>query len=100
MLKGKYKCGASLITSNHVLTAAHCFDNSTKLQDLSVRCGDWDTSSDSELYPHQEMSAKSLIVHPGYDRQFFLQVTKTPQKDYFLQQRLQIKWHWIQSVLV
>ena len=65
--QGFYKCGASLISANFVLSAAHCFNSSLATTEMTVRCGDWDTVTDRELYPHQELSVKKVIIHPDFD---------------------------------
>ena len=56
-----------MISPNFVLTAAHCFNSSTSSSDITVRCGDWDTLSDNELYQHQELAVQKIIIHPGFD---------------------------------
>jgi len=65
--KGVYKCGASLISPNFLLTAAHCFDSSIASPGTIVRCGDWDTLTDAELYPFQERGVRQVAFHPGFD---------------------------------
>ena len=56
-----------MISPNFVITAAHCFNSSTASSDITVRCGDWDTLSDNELYQHQELAVQKIIIHPGFD---------------------------------
>ena len=33
---------------------------------LKVRVGEWDTQTKNELYPHQDRSAKTTVIHPDY----------------------------------
>jgi len=33
---------------------------------LKVRVGEWDAQSKSELYPHQDRIAKTIVIHPDY----------------------------------
>ena len=67
IFQGVYKCGASLISPNFLLTAAHCFDSSIASPGTIVRCGDWDTLTDAELYPFQERGVRQVAFHPGFD---------------------------------
>ena len=64
-LQGVYNSGASLISPQWVITAAHTLPQSLV---GVVRCGDWDTAGDTELYNHQERVVSRVVYHPGYDR--------------------------------
>jgi kallikrein len=35
--------------------------------ELKVRCGEWDTQTTSEPYPHQDRAVKALRIHPEYE---------------------------------
>lgn len=45
-----FKCAASLIHKQVALTAGHCVD-SVKPNEIEVIFGEWDSASDSEIYP-------------------------------------------------
>ena len=66
LVGGQYIGGASLITPSFVMTAAHKVSNRSPGEVL-VRCGDWDTRSEDELFPHQERGILSIIIHDGYN---------------------------------
>ena len=71
LVGGRYRGGGSLLTPRFVLTAAHKMsDVRLGEEEVVARCGDWDTRSQAELYPHQDRKAVRTIIHPGYDGQF------------------------------
>ena len=58
-----YLCGASLIAPEVVLTSGHCVNDSSVLSGkLEVRCGEWDTSGETEELPSQQISVQSIVV--------------------------------------
>ena len=48
-----------------VLTAAHCVSGRSP-GSLTVRMGEWDASSTSESYPHQNIGVNTVLIHPNY----------------------------------
>ncbi|XP_050736791.1 uncharacterized protein LOC127008615 isoform X2 [Eriocheir sinensis] len=60
-----YVCGAALIDSRHLVTAAHCITGLTP-GELKVRLGEWDVSGKSEFYPHFDTNVAGLYSHPDF----------------------------------
>ena len=58
-----YQCGASLIADSVVLTAGHCVNDTKSLENrIVVRCGEWDTQSEGEILPYQEIDVDKIQV--------------------------------------
>ena len=58
-----YLCGASLIAPQVVLTSGHCVNDTEDLNDrLVIRCGEWDTQTEDEEFPHQERKVFRIVV--------------------------------------
>ncbi len=80
--------GASLVAPGVAITAAHILRSflsnartffnkilnmyrSSDPREYLVRCGEWDTKSDSEPLPHQERRVARITAHPSYKRSAF-----------------------------
>ncbi|KAJ8687239.1 hypothetical protein QAD02_023033 [Eretmocerus hayati] len=64
MYKGRFYCGASVINSKYVLTAAHCVERFQKTY-ISVRILEHDRNSPNETFT-QDFKAKEILKHQGY----------------------------------
>jgi len=63
-----YQCGASLISDSVVLTAGHCVNDTQSLAGkVIVRCGEWDTQSEDESEPYQEVEVERIQIHPEFN---------------------------------
>ncbi|KAH8410052.1 hypothetical protein KR009_004721, partial [Drosophila setifemur] len=58
--------GGSLIAHNVVLTAAHIL-NGTYEDDIMVRAGEWDVSTMSEKYRHEDRKVSKIVRHEQFN---------------------------------
>ncbi|KAK4318646.1 hypothetical protein Pmani_010363 [Petrolisthes manimaculis] len=67
-VNGRFHCGASIIASRWVITAAHCvikYVNSPRAVELTL--GDWDLSTTNDGRS-TKMNPEKIIAHSGYSR--------------------------------
>uniref|UniRef100_A0A8C9UT75 Peptidase S1 domain-containing protein n=1 Tax=Spermophilus dauricus TaxID=99837 RepID=A0A8C9UT75_SPEDA len=70
LLRGKFICGAALIDSNWVASAAHCFQRSQNPADYRILLGYNQLSNPSNV--SIQMTVYKVIVHPDFDKHHFL----------------------------
>ena len=63
--------GASLIAPGVVLTGAHKvqdYSGDSGSSSLVVRCGEWDTQTESEIRSHQDRNVTKVVLHPEFNK--------------------------------
>ncbi|KAL6262590.1 hypothetical protein P5V15_005382 [Pogonomyrmex californicus] len=60
-----FHCGASLISSGAILTAAHCVENQ-RPENLIARFGQWNLGSNVQPLPIQEVNILAIAIHPSF----------------------------------
>ncbi|XP_058520164.1 serine protease 40-like [Ochotona princeps] len=66
LLNGRHICGASLIASNWVVSAAHCFQRSLNPKDYHILLGYNQLSKPTNF--SRKMSVSKVFVHPDYEK--------------------------------
>nr|XP_020144142.1 serine protease 40 isoform X3 [Microcebus murinus] len=66
LYEGRHICGAALIDSNWVASAAHCFQRSSNPSDYRILLGYNQLSRPTEH--SRQMTVKKVIVHKGFDK--------------------------------
>ena len=61
----RYLCGAALLDTWHLATAAHCV-KSYFPRELWVRLGDWDVNTKAEPYPHLDLPVQDIFIHERF----------------------------------
>jgi len=64
-IRGQHVCGASLIDSRHIVTAAHCFQNSGSPSAYKVVLGLHDRSALGSS--HRTVNVETITKHPEYN---------------------------------
>ncbi|XP_045114078.1 phenoloxidase-activating factor 2-like [Portunus trituberculatus] len=60
-----FTAGGSLVHKRLVLTVAHAVQGFSADQ-LNVRLGEWNTETETEAIPHQDLEVVEVLLHPDY----------------------------------
>ncbi|KAH8248905.1 hypothetical protein KR032_004113, partial [Drosophila birchii] len=66
-VNGTYLGGGSLIALNVVLTASHVTSGYNS-NDFIVRAGEWDISTSTEKFSHEDVGVRMIVRHPSFVR--------------------------------
>ena len=61
-----FKCGASIIDNQHILTAAHCV-RGLHASDIRIRLGEWKVNGFDEPLPYDDYDAYKIWIHPEFN---------------------------------
>ena len=64
-----YVSGGVLIDETHVLTSAHnLIESKARSENLILRLGEYDVTTEDEQYKHVDVGAQSVLIHPDFNK--------------------------------